>query len=61
MNHIAFDRAGHRDGSFVFTPSMAEREDYQVPFEEPPSFLLTAGTFLLAVAPVLAFIAWWLS
>jgi hypothetical protein len=49
MNHIAFDRAGHRDGDFTFAPSKAEREDRLPPVGAPSFWMLAA----LVASPLL--------
>lgn len=54
---VAFHPTGHRDGEFQFAPD----PEGWTPCSPLEDFALTAGTFLLAVAPVLAVIAWWLS
>lgn len=56
MNQIAYDKAGHRDGEFQFSHPTA---DGWTPCSALEDFLLTFGTFVLGLAPIVA-VAYWM-
>jgi hypothetical protein len=57
MHNIAFPPAAHRDGEFVF----AAEPDGWTPCRPVEDFLLTFGTFVLAMVAPVSFIVWMVS